>query len=69
MKLGGNPFRTILNISFFEAHFLGVAGPKPIRDWTAVHPRIREAGCLGGVRGGVAPPGEIDLLPSVRESG
>ena len=29
MKLGGNPFRTILHISFFEADFFGVAVPRP----------------------------------------
>ena len=48
VKLGGNPFRTILHISFFEAHFFWVAVSRPIRDRTAVRPRIREAGCLGG---------------------
>ena len=43
VKLGSNPFRTILHISFFEAHFLGVAVPRPIRDRTAVRPhRILE---------------------------
>ena len=29
MKLGGNPFWTILHISFFEADFFGVAVPRP----------------------------------------
>ena len=32
VKFGGNPFRTILHISFFEADFFGVAVPRPIRD-------------------------------------
>ena len=49
MKLGGNPFRTILHISFFEADFWGVADGR-----TSAYPR---SGLLGGDPvGGVAPP-------------
>ena len=51
MKLGGNPFRTILHISFFEAHFFGGGGaetdPRPDRRPSA-YPR---SGLLGGGSG------------------
>ena len=53
VKLGENPFRTILHISFFEADFLGVAVPRP-----SIRVSAKRA-AWGGVRGGVAPPGEI----------
>ena len=50
VKLGGNPFRTILHISFSEADFFG---------WPSV--RVSAKGAAWGESGGgVVPTGEID---------
>ena len=63
MKLGGNPFRKILHISFFEADFLGVAVPRRA-DRPSAYPR---SGLLGGGSGGVGAPLRRNRMSRFRE--